>query len=132
MSIESVLTILTELIAYLLREGVALLGTVVATSDVAAVWRFAPIVALPFAVMRSFWRGAFGLGVALLGMEIYFVYNRLTVFANKPLSLAELLGNLSELLLALILLIRKERWERARRPHAGTHTSDSQSRPVRR
>lgn len=115
--ISAFFALLALAVRWLLSGG----GHVVASPDWGLIWRFAPIVVLPFAAWRSLRRGAPLLGIALIAIEVYFIYNRLTVFSSKPLVLAELLGNLGLMLLGLLFITPQKYWRKPPpegRPHA--------------
>ena len=110
MASEGLVDVTVQLGALLVREFIAAMGYHVAPAALGTLVRMLPLMVLPFAAARSLWRGAFWLALALICMELFFVYNRLTGFANKPLTVAELIGNGGELLLGLILLTRRRPW----------------------
>ena len=100
----------TSLLAALLRQFVAFGGAVVAGPDIGVAVRFLPLLILGAASIRQFRMCRPLLGFALIFTDLYFLYNRLSVFATKPLVLAEVIGmiGLSVLGAWLLMLPRKE------------------------
>ena len=76
----------------------------IAGPEVGTVVRMLPVLVLPFAAWRQLRRRRTSFALSLLLIELYFIFNRLVVFALKPLSLAELIGNLGEVWLGVLLL----------------------------
>ena len=100
-----------SLLAALLRQFVAIGGMVVASADIGAAVRFLPLLILVAAAIRQFAACRPWLGLTLVLVDLYFLYNRLSVFIGKPLVLGEVVGmiGLSGLGVWLLLLPRKER-----------------------
>ncbi len=113
MHLEIILTVLADLLGLSVRWFITTMAREVASPDVATLWRMAPILILPFAAGRAFTRCRFVLALALVFVELYFLFNRLTIFSLKPLSLAELLGNVGLITLAFLLLLPKRSIPRA-------------------
>lgn len=98
------LWLLTSLVAAFLRGFQTIGATTVANPDLGTLVRMLPVLVIPFSALRQFQRRRPSYGLALLMIETYFIFNRLTVFALKPLSLAELVGNIGLIWLGVLLL----------------------------
>jgi hypothetical protein len=117
MDLNVFLWLLTSLIAAFLRGFQTLLATELGSPEIGTLVRMLPVLVIPFAAFRQFQRRRLPYGLSLLLIEVYFIFNRLTVFALKPLSLGELLGNIGLIWLG-VLLLRPERPRKERKPHA--------------
>lgn len=118
MTPEQIVTISTELIYAALREFQSLMATPLANPQIGSFVRILPILALPFGAMRALSARAWTskvLGMALIFIELYFIYNRLTVFAIKPLVVGELIGNAGLMMLGVLLLLPQRYWDAQRR-----------------
>ena len=104
MDLETFLWLLTSLIAAFLRGFQTIGATPLASPELGTLVRMLPVLVIPFSAWRQFRRGRPSYGLALLMIELYFIFNRLTVFALKPLGLAELVGNVGLIWLGVLLL----------------------------
>ena len=104
MDLEVFLWLLTSLIAAFLRGFQTIGAYALASPELGTLVRMLPVLVIPFAAWRQFRRCRAQYGLSLLLIEVYFIFNRLTVFALKPLSLAELLGNIGLIWLGVLLL----------------------------
>lgn len=107
--------VVAGLFAFVLRQSVEGLGYVVVGGVMAVIIRIACIIPLLFGAVRSWKRGYYVLALPLFLIELYFLYNRLTVFSVRPLSIAEALGNLGLLWLGILFLIPFRYWRQGRR-----------------
>ncbi|MGY2892736.1 hypothetical protein [Deinococcus sp. UYEF24] len=96
---------LVNLLAALVRAFVIWGSPLVADNDAATAIRMVPVIFLAFAAIRQVQRWRLVRASGLILMDLYFLFNRLTVFAVKPMTLAELLGNLGMLVVAFALLM---------------------------
>jgi len=96
---------LVNLLAALVRGFVAWGSPLVAGNDAATAIRMTPVIFLACAAFRQVQRWRLVRASGLVLMDLYFLFNRLTVFAVKPMTLAELLGNLGMVVVALALLL---------------------------
>ena len=67
--------------------------------------RLLPVFLFVASVARLFFRRRYLLAACVLAADLYFVYNRLTVFAVRPLNVAELVGNIGLIGLAILLTL---------------------------
>lgn len=117
MHLEYTAWIVANIMAAALRWVMLTGAHVVASQDVGTLVRLLPVFMLPFSVLRLAIRRRAGLAVLIAGMDYYFLFNRLTVFSVKPLALAELVGNVCIIGLALVLMLpqRVDKKEMAKR-----------------
>ena len=104
MDIEWFLWVVTNLVAAFMRGFQTLGALPIANPEIGTVVRMLPVLVLPFAAWRQLRRRRIPYALSLGLIELYFIFNRLTVFALKPLSLAELIGNLGEVWLGVLML----------------------------
>ena len=102
------------LFAFVLRQGVEWLAGEVFSADVAIIVRMACIIPLLFGAVRAWKRGYYALAIPLFLIELYFLYNRLTIFADKPMAWAELIGNVGLLWLGVLFLVPFRYWRQGR------------------
>jgi len=95
---------LVNLLAALVRGFVAWGSPLVADNDAATTIRLVPVIFLACAAFRQVQRWRLVRALGLILMDLYFLFNRLTVFSVKPMSLGELLGNIGMVVVALALL----------------------------
>lgn len=109
MNIDYDLWLVTNLYAAGVRAFADYGATFIASPDIGAFARVVPIIVLFWATVRQFRRGKVLRGLSLIATLVYFLYNRVAVFNDKPLVLAELLGNAGLILLALTLILPQRR-----------------------
>ena len=92
-------------LAAVLRWFIATGGMVVTDKDFATLLRITPVVMLAGSVYRLLVRRRWAEAACIAAIDFYFLYNRLTVFSSRPLVLAEMIGNLGLIGLALSLML---------------------------
>lgn len=109
---HNLLEALTDLMAFVQRGFVALGSVQVMSRDWAAFVFLLPLLVLPFAATRQLGRRRWWLGLALAGMELYLIHNRLTLFSDPKGTLAATLGNAAFCLLGLLFAMPLHWWLR--------------------
>ncbi len=87
---------------------------IVTDKDYATLLRLTPVWMLAASVYRLMVRRRWIEALSIFALDYYFLYNRLTVFSSRPLVLAEMIGNLGLIALAISLML-PQRIDRKRR-----------------
>ena len=101
--------------AALVRQFVVYGSVIVVTGEATTLIRVLPVFLLGASVSRLLIRRRWALALFVAAADLYFVYNRLTIFSSKPLAVAELVGNLGLIGLAVLLTL-PQRPDRPRQP----------------
>jgi hypothetical protein len=96
-----VVNVLAAALRWIIETG----SWVVTDKDFATLLRLTPVWMLAGSAYRLLIRRRWYEFVAIVAIDYYFLFNRLTVFSSRPLVLAEMIGNLGLIALSISLML---------------------------